>query len=65
MLYYNRDGITKGVIVTDVRIYLIIVQRYSILAISLKHLGFPKCIESEITCFPKIDSDIRQNDKSN
>jgi len=41
----NGDGITKCVILTDVRIHLIIIQRYTILAILLKHLGLLKCIK--------------------
>ena len=64
VLYLNGDDISKSVILTDVRIHLIIVQRYSILAISMKHLGLPKCIVSKLTCFPKMDSGIRQNDNS-
>ena len=49
------------VILTDVRIHLIIIQRYSILAISMKHLGLPKCIVSKLTCFFKMYSGICQN----
>ncbi len=56
MLYYNGDDNIKCVILTDVRIHLIIIQRYSILVNSLKHLGLPKCIVSKHTCFPKMDS---------
>jgi hypothetical protein len=39
----NGDEIIKCVILTDVRIHLLIIRRYKILAISLKHLGLPKC----------------------
>lgn len=47
----------------NVRIHFIIIQSYSILAISMKHLGLPKCVVSKLTCFRKNDSGLRQNDK--
>ncbi|HPO64026.1 MAG TPA: hypothetical protein PK762_13185, partial [Candidatus Kapabacteria bacterium] len=43
MLHLKGDVIILSVILAYSRIHLIIIQRYSILAISLKHLGLPKC----------------------
>ncbi len=65
MLYLHKNAIIKCAILKNVRIHNIIVYRNSILAISIKHLGLPKCTVSKLTCFPQMDSVIRHNDKCN